>query len=263
MTYRSLSLSNLLRGCAAAVLAIGLSACAALPATGADAWTEEVLLHDGQKIMLDRSQTYRGNTEPGQHPPVGAQTLRFSPPGGRGALVWSSDFSSDIGRTDFNPLAIHVKDGVAYVITEPNLCLSYNKWGRPNPPYVVFRQSGQDWQRIAMAELPIEFTTINLLINDNQWEIKERSKDKGYLSAKDVDSMNAVLRMPELKTVLRAAINYDPECIPMVTNGKGLWLARGWFTKEPTLEACLAVCKREKFDDKTCPCNKIFEGKQK
>jgi len=40
---------------------------------------------------------------------------------------------------------------------------SYNKWGRPNPPYVVFKYNGKDWQRVSLTELPDEIKTPNLI----------------------------------------------------------------------------------------------------
>jgi hypothetical protein len=95
---------------------------------------------------------------------------------------------------------------VAYVVTTPNLCLSYNKWGRPNPPYVVFRQSGNDWLRIGIEELPTEFKNINLYLDDNQWKIQEKSKGKGHLSPQDIVELNAVLPQPEFKAILREAL---------------------------------------------------------
>jgi hypothetical protein len=66
---------------------------------------------------------------------------------------------------------------------------------------------------------------------------------------------------PERKTILREKINYDPECIPMVTNGKGLWLSAGFFTRIKTLDSCEAACRNENFDEKHCPCNSIFQRK--
>ena len=76
-----------------------------------------------------------------------------------------------------------------------------------------------------------------------------------------IKEMNASREQPEYKTILREPMNYTDCRVPMVTNGKGLWLAKGWFSTKPTLEACQAGCKREKFEDNTCPCNNIFEGK--
>lgn len=149
----------------ALTLGMMMSACAQTGRSGADSWKEEVLLHDGQKIMVERSQTYKGRSEPSQPAPIGEHTIRFSLPGSSKPITWISEYGQDIGRTDFNLLAVHAKDGVAYVVASPNLCLAYNKWGRPNPPYVAFKQDGAQWQRISLEALPLEFKTINVTLS--------------------------------------------------------------------------------------------------
>jgi len=83
----------------------------------------------------------------------------------------------------------------------------------------------------------------------------------GQLGAEQVAKLNAGLERPEAKVILREKINYDAECIPMVTNGKGLWLSVGFFTRIKTLDACEAACRNESFDEKFCPCKKHFEKK--
>src|ERR1022692_4702053 len=129
-------------------------------------WKEEVLLHDGQKIIVSRSQIYGGQHEIGQSSPVKEHTITFSLPNSGKTISWTSEYSEDVGRTNFNLLALHVLNGTPYLVVEPNLCLAYNKWGRPNPPYVFFKYDGNDWQHITLAELPSEFKTINLIINN-------------------------------------------------------------------------------------------------
>jgi hypothetical protein len=172
------------------------------PSSGADAWKEEVLLHDGQKIIMERSQTYKGRSEPGQSAPIGEHTIRFSVPGSAKVITWTSEYGGDIGRTDFNLSALHVKDGTPYVVAEPNLCLSYNKWGRPNPPYVVFRHDGNAWKRIGFDALPAEFTTVNVVKRIRGIDVENLVKAK-QVSAAQVASLNAGLERPESKAVLR------------------------------------------------------------
>ena len=243
--------------CATALL---LTACTALPVSGADSWKEEVLLHDGQKIMVERLQTYKGRSEPGQSAPIGEHTIRFSLPGGGKTITWTSEYGEDIGRTNFNLSALHVKDNTPYVVAEPNLCLAYNKWGRPNPPYVVFRHDGQAWQRIVLEAMPAEFMTVNVVKRIRGIDVENLVKAR-QVNAEQVAGLNAGLERPEAKAILRGKINYDPSCIPMLTNGKGLWLAAGFFTRIPTLERCLSACFVEKFDDQHCPCKNQFERK--
>ena len=172
---------------------------------GGDSWKEEVLLHDGQKIIVERSQTYKGRSEPGQPAPIGEHTIRFSLPGSSKTITWTSEYGEDIGRTDFNLSALHVKSNTPYVVAEPNLCLSYNKWGRPNPPYVVFRHDGTVWQRIAFDALPSEFTTVNVVKRIRGIDVENLVKTR-QVSAEQVAGLNAGLERPESKSILREAL---------------------------------------------------------
>jgi hypothetical protein len=82
-----------------------------------------------------------------------------------------------------------------------------------------------------------------------------------FVTAARIAQIVADYRDPKYRTILREAMDYDQSCIPMVTNGKGLWRAQAWFSKKPSLEACLASCSSENFDAATCPCHQIFERK--
>ena len=188
-----------------------MSACAQTGRSGGDSWQEEVLLHDGQKIIVERSQTYKGRSEPGQPAPIGEHTIRFSLPGSSKAITWASEYGDDIGRTDFNLSALHVKDNVPYVVAEPNLCLSYNKWGRPNPPYVVFKYDGGAWQRIAFEALPPEFKTVNVVKRIRGIDVENLVK-AGQVSVEQVAKLNSGLERPEAKAILREALPPERLC---------------------------------------------------
>lgn len=77
----------------AAVLALALgnvmSACAQIGRGGVDSWKEEVLLHDGQKIIVERSQTDGGRHEVGQSLPVKEHTIRFATPNSTTPISWT------------------------------------------------------------------------------------------------------------------------------------------------------------------------------
>lgn len=241
-------------------MALGLSACAVMPAMGADSWKEEVLLHDGQKIVVERSQTYGGRHEVGQAPPVRELTIAFTLPGSGKRITWTSEYGAELGRTNFKLAALHVLNEMPYLVALPNLCLSYNKWGRPNPPYVVFKYEGNAWKRIPLQEFPAELKDVNMVVN-NAGETSILLA-RPLITADMVKELNGQLTQPEYKTILREPLaNYDPECIEMVSNGKGLWRAAAWFSKRSNLAACEAGCRDEKFDDTHCPCKKLFERK--
>jgi hypothetical protein len=202
---------------AAATLAVGLVACTTLTANSADSWREEVLLHDGQKIVVERSQTYKGRSEPAQGAPIGEHTIRFNLPGSGKPVAWTSDYGEDIGRTNFNLLALHVLNGTPYVVASPNLCLAYNKWGRPNPPYVVFKQDGANWQRIGLDALPMEFKTINVTLSIQKPQAKQLS-EAGLVDAEMRMKMDGFVGQPEFKTILKAALPPERLC-PQYSGG--------------------------------------------
>lgn len=185
-------------------LGVSMSACASL--FGGDSWKEEVLLHDGSKIVVKRSQSYGGRHEIGQPSPIKEHTISFTLPGSNKAFTWTSEYGEDLGRTNFNLLALHVLNGTPYIVASPNLSLSYNKWGSPNPPYVFFRYDGKEWQRISLEEFPAEFKNINLVINTLAHDKKLVSQ--GLVSAEMVRKLNSSLTQEEYKTIHRTPLDH-------------------------------------------------------
>jgi hypothetical protein len=204
----------------ALTLGVSMSACAKFT------WKEEVLLQDGRKIIVKRSQSYGGRHEIGQSSPVKEHTIAFSLPDSGKAISWTSEFGEDLGRTNFNLLALHIFNDTPYLTVEPNLCLSYNKWGRPNPPYVFFKHDGKAWQRIPLSEFPSEFKIINLIVNNGREEdikVLERKSGlvSGFVSAEGVKKINSSLTQPEHKTILREVVKRGTEgslvnCVEMI-----------------------------------------------
>ena len=60
---------------------------------GGDCWQEEVLLHDGQKIVVTRTVERGGRHEIGQRPPYKEQELSFTLPGTGANITWVDHFS--------------------------------------------------------------------------------------------------------------------------------------------------------------------------
>lgn len=177
---------------------------------GADSWKEEVLLHDGQKIIVERAQTYGGRSEPGQSDsgPIKEHTIHFTLPSTNQSVLWSSEYSEDAGRTNLNLLALHVLNGVPYVVAEPNLCISYNKWGRPNPPYVFFKYEGNVWQRIPLEEFPAEFKTINVAYNTLGNDARSLVR-LGFVSAEKLKELFHS-SSPVYQEIMRRQLNPEP-----------------------------------------------------
>lgn len=206
------------------IMGVSMSACS-------KSWQEEVQLHDGSKLIVTRSQSYGGGGEIGQGAPIREHTISFTLPNSNQPITWTSEYSEDVGRANFNLLALHMLNGIPYLVVEPNLCLSYNKWGRPNPPYVFFKYDGKAWQRIQLSELPVEFKAINLIINNGREEDIEKSARKlGYIPVAGVQQLNSSLQeYLEYQTILREpidpkwAIGSSVNCEKLVSY-KGKWV---------------------------------------
>ncbi len=186
-----------------------MNAEAGLFGIGGTSWKEEVLLHDGSKLIVERSVERGGRHEIGQQPPIKEESINFTLPLTSERITWKSEFSADVGLADFQPLLLDIFQGSAYLVTSPVGCLSYNKWGRPNPPYVIFKYQGKAWQRITMQELPAEFKTPNLIFSSPDNEVEKMGK--GYITIAMVQAANKDLTQPEYKTILREAVQSDPD----------------------------------------------------
>ncbi|MBK9131752.1 MAG: hypothetical protein IPM20_08995 [Gammaproteobacteria bacterium] len=225
-------------------------------------WKEEVLLHDGSKIIVTRSQTRGGSHEIGQPPPVKEHTISFVLPGTSKPITWISEYSKDIGRSNFDLLAVHILNGAPYIVASPNLCLSYNKWGRPNPPYILFKYDGKDWKRISLSEFPIEFKTINVAADT----LGDESKlvTLGFVSAEKIEELNSEFKQPEYRSIVREPVKGAgiTKCEQMIPYGKGGWLGLDWFKDQPTYEACMKFCERKGVRKEDCPCETLFKGEK-
>jgi hypothetical protein len=178
-----------------------MSACA-----DGTSWKEEVLLHDGTKLIVERSVVRKGRHEPFQRPTIGEQSLSFVLPTTHQRVRWEDAYSDDLGSANFLPMMLEADKDAAYLVTSPLGCLSYNKWGRPNPPYVVFKYQGGDWKRIALQELPVRFKTPNLVISSPDDAAKKAGGS--LISAERVSQFNnapvaAGSEQPQYKTILR------------------------------------------------------------
>jgi len=192
------------------MMGVSMSADAGWFGFGGDSWKEEALLHDGQKVIVERSQSYGGRHEIGQPSPIKEHTISFTLPNSNKTITWTSEYGEDVGRANFNLLALHVLNGTPYVVAEPNLILSYNKWGSPNPPYVFFKYDGKTWQRIPLSEFPVEFKTLNVAIS-MPWDIrgKEVKFDKGgLLNAESIQRRNSKLTQEEYKAIARIPLEH-------------------------------------------------------
>lgn len=105
-------------------------------------------------------------------------------------------------------LALHVLNSTPYIVASPNGCSAYNKFGRPNPPYVIFKYDDYKWQRIQFSEFPAEFKTLNLYIKLGRQDVKALVK-YSPVSAEHIQEQNGKLTQhPEFQTILRDPIKH-------------------------------------------------------
>jgi hypothetical protein len=201
------------------ILGISISAC-----SNSTTWKEEALQHDGSKIIVERSLKRGGPHEIGSRGGSVYQSLTFQMPVTLKEIVWEDKRSEDLNTASFSPMALNVVDNTAYVVASPAGCLSYNKWGRPNPPYVVFKYKDQDWSRIPLEQLPAAIKSPNLIFSSPDDKAKEIG---GVVSFQTIQRLNAVSRMPQYLGIVREPItNVSEDCGNLVFY-KGMWVGSG------------------------------------
>ncbi len=203
-------------------LGVSMSAEAGLFGLGGTSWKEEVLLHDGSKIVVERSVERGGRHEVGQKPPYKEQSLVFTIPGTNQRVTWEDHYSEDIGTASFLPMLIDIVKDTAYLVASPMGCLSYNKWGRPNPPYVIFKYEGKEWKRVPLQELPAEINTPNLIFS--MPDIKVEQSGKRFMSAEMIKAIIDDYKQPEFKTILREAYPGAEGVCEQLIKYKGYWI---------------------------------------
>lgn len=190
------------------ILTIGgtMSACSSTMS-----WKEEVKLHDGQIAISERYYKLGG------YPAIESreraalnETITFSLPGTNKKITWQTDFrDSQPEPNSLNLIRFDVVKGVPYIATYPAGCIAYNKWGRPNPPQVLFKYESEQWKRITLAELPAE------LINAQANVVVGRpatSLLQAFYTVKGVDDENYDIHAPEYKTILREPLEASQLC---------------------------------------------------
>jgi hypothetical protein len=128
-------------------------------------WKEEVQLHDGRVLLIERSFNLGG------HPTLDArerrpldETITFTLPESGQKVVWKTDFDNTVPEPNsLGPLLLDIVGGDPYLATSPAGCIAYNKWGRPNPPYILFKYVNGSWQQIPLKEFPAELVQANLM----------------------------------------------------------------------------------------------------
>ncbi len=179
-----------------------MSACA----TGTFTWKEEVLLHDGKKIIATRTVERGGKSEIGQQVPIKQQSLAFTLPITNEKVVWEDKFTEDVGGANFLPMQLEIRKGTAYLVAHPMGSVSYVKWGQPNPPYVVFKYEAKLWERITLQELPAELKAPNLIFSSPDSEAKRFGQR--VVPAERIKELYESYNQSEYKTIYRLPLDH-------------------------------------------------------
>lgn len=255
---------GLLRLCKTVCLVLTLGVSMNAYGFGWESWKEEVLLYDGSTIIVERSVERGGRHEIGQKPPIKEQSLTFNLPGTNENITWEDKFTEDVGSASFLPMLLEVRKDVAYLVVHPMGSLSYMKSGSPNPPYVVFKYQNKRWNRITLQELPMELRIPNLIFSSPDDEAKKVGQR--IISAETIKRLYDSYRQPEFKTILRTPLDHwkprpsGSNSGRMIRTEDGGWIGMDWFERQPSLEACLKKCAREKVSANECPCHTLFKG---
>lgn len=119
-------------------------------------WKQEVKLHDGRTIVLER----RSKQVDMQLPTKGTletwQQIAFTQPNTGRKIQWEVPKGLGIFSLDFN-------GSTTWIVLKPMSVADYNNWKCPNPPWVVFQMENDVWQQHSIENLPISLGRRNTL----------------------------------------------------------------------------------------------------
>lgn len=211
-------------------MGVSMSACSATMS-----WKEEVKLHDGRVIIAERFFHLGGYPGLESHNRMALdETVTFNLPNSK-RIIWKTDFRNSVPEPNsLNPFLFGIVNDVPYLATYPAGCIAYNKWGRPNPPQVLLKYEGDQWQRITLAELPPELIGIsaNIIVGSPDERIL-----KSFYTVEGVNGVNHDISTPEYKTILREAVKGGDavtSCLELVPY-KGKWI----MPNDPVMKAII------------------------
>jgi hypothetical protein len=140
---------------------------------------------DGHTVIVERTALLgdpldREPVDFGHPPPVVGHRIEI--PMSNGKLKWEGDRS-------LVPLAIHVDGPTAFVVARPSTCPAYDRWDRPIPPYVVFRNDGTGWKRTTLDQIPSTVSRANLMIGTASKQAVELI-ERGSIDRRTIEQRN-------------------------------------------------------------------------
>lgn len=119
-------------------------------------WKQEVKLHDGRVIVVDRKSKQDKIILPEKQTIEVWQRLAFTQPGTSAPIEFELPKGLRIWLLDF-------EGNAAYAVLKPASVADYNTWGCPSPPWIAYRYRQGSWQQIAFTELPMMFKKPNIM----------------------------------------------------------------------------------------------------
>jgi len=142
-------------------------------------WKEEIQLHDGRFIVIERSvRTGEVPVEIGQPPGESDYTLTFKTSDGK-SVTWEAGKS-------FRPMILDIVGDVPYVVATGRTEVAYERYGCPSPPYFLFRYVGGEWERVTYEQLPKAIRNRNLLSGPASQEESRTAVRRGLVTSDDV-----------------------------------------------------------------------------
>lgn len=186
-------------------------------------WEEEAPLHDGQKIIVERYFNLGSASIESRERPELDETVTFKLPGSNQKITWKTDFNDSVPEPNsLSILLLDIVNGTPYIATRPAGCISFNKWKRPNPPYIFFKYDGHDWKHIALEEFPAELNKSNLIVGSPPTELL-----KSFYTVEQVNEQNKDIGAAGYKTIIRKPFSIEENRCPELVRIKGGWASPG------------------------------------
>ncbi|MDA8454341.1 hypothetical protein M4R22_06170 [Acidovorax sp. GBBC 3334] len=145
-------------------------------------WKEEILLHDGRKIIAERKDVAGGWTEPGQSGSTQKRTITFPDPNDP-----KKKYTHQITGSS-NYLLLDFEKGVPWLIVSVGP-FSVNT-DCPIGSYETFTQVNGAWRSVSYSELPKAFANPNMSVTYTPDMPDPRRKGK-VLSAEEIQALLA------------------------------------------------------------------------
>lgn len=187
----------------------GINAFAFLGFGNSMSWKEEVLLHDGTKMVVERVYHLGGKPTLDSHEQRALdETVSSILPGTNKKIIWKTDFrDSQPEPNSLNLLVLDRINDTPFIAAYPVGCIAYNKWGRPNPPYIFLKYEGDEWKRIPLEEFPAELSKVNVIVGRPPAKLL-----KAFYTVDQVEEQNRDINRKEYENIIQTPLEEKDLC---------------------------------------------------